>query len=512
MNEQEKQRRIDAWFENFMEQVGQHPFSVNPELAVDVGRIYKTLDQPRNDGAEMECPIGERETLYDKRNELYQLASEGKLYIFPLAEEADCRQIRAESEGRLLYDLNEVAAQPATRKPVEQKLGAFKGFFNMLFGWFEAERVQLAETYENALRAYNYRQNGVKCKNSNIRTMGDERLQKMGAGQELGRLALPSTIKTLREKLETQDMPRWERDCNEARLQLFTAMEAGTPLERSQASDIIAKVMVARMGEYKDKEMYQHQKATEMQRLLHEEPEKAYEYIDAIKADPYIRSIVEKDDLFVVFSVASNVQGTDMLTSRWLRNLENGTEQQKAMAADIRQMTDTRIDTIESLNKDIEDESRFHNYFVDQQTTRAKLELLTAQQEGKSLSPEQCQDILAKLIVGRMGIAATDIESRQPNELRDLLRADPKKVEEMTEVVKNTKFVKDMAQRADLNEIVNNTRTIKALDQLVKGVLNEVKVLDDQRVAGEKVNEIAKEQVKDADQLQNQPKSLGAMS
>jgi hypothetical protein len=39
-----------------------------------------------------------------------------------------------------------------------------------------------------------------------------------------------------------------------------------------------------------------------------------------------------------------------------------------------------------------------------------------------------------------------------------------------------------------------------------------VKVLDDQKVAGEKVNEIAKEQVKDVDQLQNQPKSLGAMS
>ena len=512
MNEQEKQARIDAWFENFMEQVGQHPFSVNPELAVDVGRIYKTLDQPRADMAEMECPIGQGETLYDKRNELYQLASEGKLYVFPLAEEADCRQIRAESEGRLLYNLNEVAAQPATRKPVEQKLGAFKGFFNMLFGWFEAERVQLAETYENALRAYNYHQNGVKCKNSNILSIGTERLQKMGAGQELGRLALPSTIATLKNKIETQDMPRWEKDCNEARLLLFTAMETGTPLAGGQYLDIIAKAMVARMGEYADKEMYRYQKATEMQRLLHEEPEKAYEYIDAIKADPYIRSIVEKDDLFAVFSVASNVQGTDMLTSRWLRNLENGTEQQKAMAADIRQTTNTKIDTIESLKKDIEDERRFTNYFVDQQTTRAKLELMTAQQDGKSLSPEQCQDILAKIIVGRMGKAANDIESSQPNELRDLLRADPKKVEEMTEVIKNTDFVKNMAQRADVNEILQNTRTIKALDRVVKSVLDEVKVLDDQRVAGEKVNEIAKEQVKDVVQPQNQPMGLGALS
>lgn len=512
MNEQEKQRRIDAWFANLMEQVGQHPFSVNPDLAVDVGRIYKTLNQPRNDGAEMECPIGQGETLYEKRNELYQLASEGKLYIFPLAEEVDCRQIRAESEGRLLYDLDEVAAKPATRKPVEQKLGFFKRLFNVLFGAFEAERLQLAETYENALREYNYYQNGIKCKDNNVRSMGTERLQKLGAGQELGRLALPDTIAALNTKLETQNMPQWERECNEARLQLFTAMEAGTPLERGLYLDIIAKAMVARMGEYADKQMYRHQKATEMQRLLHEEPEKAYEYIDAIKTDPYIRNIVNQDNLFAVFSVASNVQGTDMLTSRWLRNLENGTEQQKAMAADIRQMTNTKIDTIESLKKDIEDESRFNNYFVDQQTTRAKLELLTAQQDGKSLSPEQCQDILAKIIVGRLGKAANDIEADQPNDLRDLLRADPKKVEEMTEVIKNTDFVKNMAQRADLNEIVNNTRTIKALDQLVKGVLNEVKAVNDQKIAGEEINEIAKEQVKDVDQPRNQPMGLGALS
>jgi uncharacterized protein (DUF2267 family) len=249
--------------------------------------------------------------------------------------------------------------------------------------------------------------------------------------------------------------------------------------------------MVARMGEYADREMYKFNTPTEMQRLLHEEPEKAYEYIDVIKTDPYIRSIVEQDNLFAVFSVASNVQGTDMLTSRWLRNLENGTEQQKAMAADIRQMTNTKIDTIDSLNKNLAPGSR--NYPFEEASYRAKLELLTAQRDGKSLSPEQCQDILTKIIVGRMGKAANDIESSQPNELRDLLRADPKKVEEMTEVIKNTDFVKNMAQRADVNEILQNTRTIKALDRVVKSVLDEVKVLDDQRVAGEKVNEIAKE-------------------
>ena len=510
MNEQEKQGRIDAWYKNFMEQVGQHPFSVNPELSVDVDRIYKTLDQPRADGAEMECPIGKGETLYDKRNELYQLASEGKLYVFPLAENTTCSQIRAESEGRLLCDLDEVAAQVATRKPVEQKLGFFKSLFNALFGAFEAERVQLAEKYEKELRQYNYRQNGIKCKNSNILTMNDERMRKMGAGQEMGRLALPDTIAELKNKLETQDMPRWERDCNEARLQLFTAMEAGMSLGRDQYLDIIAKAIVVRMGEYADRSMYKFNTPTEMQRLLHEDPEKANEYIDAIKTDTYIRSIVEKDDLFAVFSVASNVQGTDMLTSRWLRNLEGGTEQQKAMAADIRQMTNTKIDTIDSLNFNLAPGSK--NYPYEEASYRAKLELLTAQRDGKSLSPEQCQDILTKIIVGRMGKPANDMEKFKPNELRDTLQKNPQKAEELAAIIKNTDIVKNMAQRADINEILQNTRTIKALDQVVKGVLNEVKAVNDQRVAGEEINEIAKEQVKDVDQPQNQPMSLGAMS
>jgi hypothetical protein len=274
--------------------------------------------------------------------------------------------------------------------------------------------------------------------------------------------------------------------------------------------DIIAKVMVARMGEYADKEMYKFNTPTEMQRLLHEEPEKAYEYIDAIKADPFIRRIVEQDNLFRVFSVASSVQGTDGLTDRWVLNLENGTEQQKAMAADIKQMTKTKIDTIDSLNYNLAPGSS--NYPFEEAAYRAKLELLTAQQEGKSLSPEQCQDILTKIIVGRLGKGANDMENSKPNELRDSLKKDPKKAEEMAAIIKNTDIVKNMAQRADINEILQNTRTIKALDRVVKSVLDEVKVLDDQRVAGEKVNEIAKEQVKDVDQPQNQPMGLGALS
>lgn len=57
MNEQEKQERIDAWFQNLMEQVGQHPFSVNPDLAVDVGRIYKTLDQQEMTARKWNVPL-----------------------------------------------------------------------------------------------------------------------------------------------------------------------------------------------------------------------------------------------------------------------------------------------------------------------------------------------------------------------------------------------------------------------------------------------------------------------
>jgi hypothetical protein len=111
-----------------------------------------------------------------------------------------------------------------------------------------------------------------------------------------------------------------------------------------------------------------------------------------------------------------------------------------------------------------------------------------------------------------MGKAANDMENSKPNELRTTLQKDPKKAEEMAAIIKNTDIVKNMAQRADINEILQNTRTIKALDQLVKGALNEVKAINDQRVAGEKVNEIAKEQVKDVVQPQNQPMGLGALS
>jgi uncharacterized protein (DUF2267 family) len=173
-------------------------------------------------------------------------------------------------------------------------------------------------------------------------------------------------------------------------------------------------------------------------------------------------------------------------------------------------MTKTTIDTIDSLNYNLAPGSR--NYPFEEASYRAKLELLTAQRDGKSLSPEQCQDILTKIIVGRMGKAANDMENSKPNELRDTLQRDPKKAEEMAAIIKNTDFVKNMAQRADVNEILQNTRTIKALDRVVKSVLDEVKVLDDQRVAGEKVNEIAKEQVKDVVQPQNQPMGLGALS
>ena len=92
----ENQDRIDAWYANFIQQAAQPPISFRPNLPEDMGRLYKMLDQPRADGAEMENPVAAGQALAERRNELYKLATEGKLYIFPLAQNdaESCCQIR----------------------------------------------------------------------------------------------------------------------------------------------------------------------------------------------------------------------------------------------------------------------------------------------------------------------------------------------------------------------------------------------------------------------------------
>ena len=100
-----QQEKIDAWYENFIQQISKPPFSFLPHLPQDKGRLLKMLDEPKMDKTEMESPVGPDEDLFEKRNELYELASQGKLYIFELGSSYDCSQVRVEPANKLLYDL-----------------------------------------------------------------------------------------------------------------------------------------------------------------------------------------------------------------------------------------------------------------------------------------------------------------------------------------------------------------------------------------------------------------------
>lgn len=97
-----------------------------------------------------------------------------------------------------------------------------------------------------------------------------------------------------------------------------------------------------------------------------------------------------------------------------------------------------------------------------------------------------------------MGTSANDREASQPNELRDYLRNNPEKAKPMAEAIKNTKIVKDLAEKGDIEEIIRNIRTLKSLDRLVKGALDEVKTIEDQKAVAENSKEMAKQEVKEA--------------
>lgn len=86
----------------------------------------------------------------------------------------------------------------------------------------------------------------------------------------------------------------------------------------------------------------------------------------------------------------------------------------------------------------------------------------------------------------------------RPVTLRDYLRNDPEKAKPMAEAIKNTKIVKDLAEKGDIEEIIRNIRTLKSLDRLVKGALDEVKAIEDQKAVAENPKEMAKKAVKEA--------------
>lgn len=68
----------------------------------------------------------------------------------------------------------------------------------------------------------------------------------------------------------------------------------------------------------------------------------------------------------------------------------------------------------------------------------------------------------------------------------------------MAEAIKNTMIVKDLAEKGDIEEIIRNIRTLKPLNRLVKGALDEVKAIEDQKAVAENPKEMANEEVKEA--------------
>lgn len=266
-----QQEKIDAWYENFIQQISKPPFSFLPHLPQDKGRLLKMLDEPKMDKTEMESPVGPDEDLFEKRNELYELASQGKLYIFELGSSYDCSQVRVEPANKLLYDLkNEVIMEPESPRPQEQKLGFFKTILNALFGAYEDERLQLKEQFLEEMREYNYRTNGIQCESSNARSMSGKRTNVIRQDQEVARSYIPAILNDLTDKLENgKDLLSWQKDMYQAKSAMFNAFYAGQPLTKEQRIDILAKSIVGRMGEYKtEQEDKGVQHANKLQELL----------------------------------------------------------------------------------------------------------------------------------------------------------------------------------------------------------------------------------------------------
>jgi hypothetical protein len=489
------QQKIDAWYEKLTQQLAQPPYSFNPTIPTDVQRFFKALPQSMQDGRMMDNVLNTGASLFENRNELYRLAAAGELYIFPLGGWEDCSQIRVEPAGKLLYDLRtEVVNQPALVEPVEQKMGLFKRFLNFLFGAFEDERVTLEQQHAEAMRTFNYTRNcnaqgTMIVQNDAVHTLGLIRFRQMEENLEAGRQLIPQTMENLNNRIQNEELLPWQRDGIEAKLQLFTALNNGIKLTKEQHLDILAKTAILRLGEYADKTRYKNSKATELQRLFHEQPEKAQEYIDMIKQSAFAQKIANDADTLKTFSLCSNEAGADALIQRWKQELEKGDEQMQKFGAELRQMTETKVDTIESLERELGN-NRGKQYYVERTGMQAKHSLLTAQQDGKTFTKEELQDLIGKVIVGRLGSNANDREAGENNPLREHLRKNPESAKQLTEVIKETNVVKQLAEKGDVNAVIQEIRSLKSMDQLVKNTLNEVTSAQNQKIADAQVVEL----------------------
>ena len=347
----ENQEKIDAWYANFIQQAAQPPISFRANLPEDLGRLYKMLDQPRADGAEMENPVAAGQALVERRNELYKLATEGKLYIFPLGqnEAESCCQIRVEPAEKLLHNLrNDVQMEPKNldvpQKP--EPMSAFKFWMHRLFGAFESEyqeRLEANRQYNEAVNAYNrhidYHTNGLQTLNSNGRTMYEVRVRSMRENQEYARSVAPNVVEDMTKKLnQTENLLPWQKDAYEAKIRVFNAAHNGMPLSKEEYVDLLSKMIVGHMGDYPpDMDGGLKVKVTHMQELLHKSPEEATKLMAIVRNSQEVQTAAQKGMSSVV-AHSFNAYSLEVSAKNIIRELTGGNEENQKQAAYLKQM------------------------------------------------------------------------------------------------------------------------------------------------------------------------------
>ena len=367
----ENQEKIDAWYANFIQQAAQPPISFRANLPEDLGRLYRMLDQPRADGAEMDNPVADGQALVERRNELYKLATEGKLYIFPLGqnEAESCCQIRVEPAEKLLHNLrNDVQMEPKNldvpQKP--EPMSAFKFWMHRLFGAFESEyqeRLEANRQYNEAVNAYNrhidYHTNGLQTLNSNGRTMYEVRVRSMRENQEYARSVAPNVVEDITKKLtQTENLLPWQKDAYEAKIRVFNAAHNGIPLSKEEYVDLLSKMIVGHMGDYPpDMDGALNVKVTHMQELLHKNPEEATKLIEIVRNSKEVQTAAQKGMSSVV-AHSFNAYSLEVSAKNIIRELTGGNEENQKQAAYLKQMISEKEAAAESQPQQNEPEAK----------------------------------------------------------------------------------------------------------------------------------------------------------
>ena len=347
----ENQEKIDAWYANFIQQAAQPPISFRANLPEDLGRLYRMLDQPRADGAEMDNPVAAGQELADRRNELYQLAAEGKLYIFPLAqnEAESCCQIRVEPADKLLHNLKTEGETEPKNLPVPQKpelLSFFKYKLYQWFGFFKNDvqkHIEENRKYSEEVNAYNRyidcHKNGVQTLNSNGRTMYEVRVRSMRENQEYARSVAPNVVEDMTKKLnQTENLLPWQKDAYEAKIRVFNAAHNGMPLSKEEYVDLLSKMIVGHMGDYPpDMDGALNVKVTRMQELLHKSPEEATKLMEIVRNSQEVQTAAQKGMSSVV-AHSFNAYSLEVSAKNIIRELTGGNEENQKQAAYLKQM------------------------------------------------------------------------------------------------------------------------------------------------------------------------------